>query len=108
MAIDYETIGREARERFKVTYYKACESWGFFFDKFWGTSDLVELEKVLDGVHQNFTVSVTRQMMRNEKLSWRQIEIMSGIYARKCGPEGSKSYGVGHDYFYDKVNKFYT
>lgn len=107
MALDYEKIGREARERFKVTYHKACESWGFFFDKFWGTTDLEELEKVLDGVYQNFTVSVTRQMMTNEKLSWRQIEIMSGIYARKFGPEGSKSYGAAHDDFYHRLHNSY-
>ena len=106
MQIDYKKLGSEARERFKVTYLKACETWAFFFDKFWGTTDLDKLEGILDSRYENFTVSVTRQMMRNDKLSMRQLEIMSGIYARKCGPEGSRAYSEAHDDFFHKVSKF--
>ena len=107
MDIDYKKLGMEARERFKVTYLKACETWAFFFDKFWGTSDLEKLEDILDSRYEVFTVSVTRQMMRNEKLSWKQLEIMARVYAKKCGPDGSRAYSEAHDDFFHKVSKSY-
>lgn len=104
MEIDYKKLGSEARERFKVTYLKACETWGFFFDKVWGTSDLEELEKFLDNAYQGFLVSVTRQMMRGDKISWKQWDICSDIYAKTAGRSNSKAYSVAYDDFSHKVS----
>tara|TARA_R100001129_G_scaffold126867_2_gene89010 strand:- start:4693 stop:5463 length:771 start_codon:yes stop_codon:yes gene_type:complete len=100
----YQKEAQLARERFVITYLKACETWGFFFDKVWGTSDLEELEKFLDNAYQGFLVSVTRQMMRGDKISWKQWDICSDIYAKTAGRSNSKAYSVAYDDFSHKVS----
>ena len=99
----YQKEAQLARERFVITYLKACETWGFFFDKVWGTTNLEELEKFLDDAYQGFLVSVTRQMMRGESLSWRQWDICSDIYAKTAGRSNSKAYSVAYDDFSHRV-----
>ena len=103
MDIDYKKLGLEARERFKVTYLKACETWAFFFDKVWGTTDLEELERILDNYYGGFAVSVTRQMMRNDKLSWKQWDICADIYAKEHGRSNSRAYSDAYDEFSHNV-----
>lgn len=92
-----------SRERFVATYSKACETWGFFFDKVWGTTDLEKLEKILDDAYQGFTVSVTQQMMRGDKISWKQWDICRDIYAKEHGRSNSRAYSDACDDFSNQV-----
>lgn len=92
-----------SRERFVATYSKACETWGFFFDKVWGTTDLEKLEKILDDYYAGFAVSVTQQMMRGDKISWKQWDICRNIYAKEHGRSNSRAYSDACDDFSNQV-----
>mgnify|MGYP003133833514 CR=1 FL=1 len=105
MEIDYEESSRLAKERFRITYLKQLEKWGFWIQKIWGTTDLDELQSKRDK-YQGFISNITGTIIIGDWLSDHAISILADIYAKRHGHDGSRAYSEAHDDFFHKVSKF--
>lgn len=94
---------RIARENYEITFRKSLETWGFYIDKVWGTTDLEELEKIFKDYYGGFAVDVTRLMMEGQSLSWKQWDICADIYAKEHGRSNSRAYSDAYDEYTKKV-----
>lgn len=94
---------RLEREKFVATHIKQMETWGFWVEAVWGTTDLERLERALNRRNPGFVNDMTRSMMTGCTIYGRAWDICGDIYAKTQGRRNSRAYSDAYDEYTKKV-----